>query len=500
MKLWVDVEDIFIYALHVKRPSGIQRVAYELQRALAEIAPDSVQFIRHGKQNGSFVTVPFARIEALFDDLSATHPASKEAPVPVPVPVPENKAVPEQNVKEPVAPPRSLYRRLRRRALTALPQPLRDPCTRLWIRMAETAVAAVALLKAIFSIKTWRAQEQALPSVLEPAVKYVPEREKTLAADRGDWLVVLGSPWSCPEYAARVSDYCTLHGLRFALLVYDIIPLRRPEWVDHRLQNAFREWFHSVVPLADAVMAISHATAQDVERYASETSFGLRVPVQTIPLGTGFGQSALPVRTRRLPPRRSFALIVSTIEARKNHLLLLRIWRELTETMPLESIPKLVFAGRVGWLVADLMQQLKNTDWLNGKIVLIDSPSDSELETLYDDCMFTLYPSFYEGWGLPVTESMVHGAPCISSNRTSLPEAGGDLARYFDPDHLAEAVRIVREVIENPEALQAWRERVTRDFKPIPWTDSARAIIEKLQNASGMEMPQRLAATAAAAG
>jgi glycosyltransferase involved in cell wall biosynthesis len=364
--------------------------------------------------------------------------------------------------------------------------------------MADTAVAAAALFRAIFSAKTWHAQQVALPSVPEAAPKYVPEGEKTFAAAQGDWLVVLGSPWSCPDYATRVSDYCALHGLRFALLVYDIIPLRRPEWVDNSLQIAFRSWFHAVVPLADAVLAISHATAQDVEHYARETSFGLRVPVQTIPLGTGFGQAPAPVRTRRLPPRRSFVLIVSTIEARKNHLLLMRIWRELTETMPLESIPTLVFAGRVGWLVQDLMQQLKNTDWLNGKIVLIDSPSDAELETLYADCMFTLYPSFYEGWGLPVTESMAHGAPCISSNRTSLPEAGGDLARYFDPDHLAEAVRIVREVIENPEALQAWRERVIRDFKPIAWTDSARAIFEQLQNARGTEMPRRFTAATAA--
>ena len=70
-----------------------------------------------------------------------------------------------------------------------------------------------------------------------------------------------------------------------------------------------------------------------------------------------------------------------------------------------------MFAGRVGWLVQDLMQQLKNTDWLDGKIILVDSPSDAELETLYEDCLFTLFPSFYEGWGLPVTESLAMARP-----------------------------------------------------------------------------------------
>jgi len=308
----------------------------------------------------------------------------------------------------------------------------------------------------------------------------------------GDWLLVLGSPWSSPDYAARVAHFCEQHGLRFALLVYDIIPLRRPEWVDFGLRSAFQDWFHAVVPLADAVMAISRATAQDVEQYAQETSLRLPGRIGTIPLGTGGGCPVAPLRTRRLPARRSFALIVSTIEIRKNHLLLFRIWRALTETMPLDEIPTLVFAGRVGWLVQDLMQQLKNTDWLNGKIMLVDSPSDAELETLYDDCLFTLYPSFYEGWGLPVTESLAHGAPCISSNRTSLPEAGGDLSVYFDPDRLEDAVRIVREVIEDPVALEAWRARVAAEFRPIAWTDSAQAIIEHLQKAgnTGVAQPQ----------
>lgn len=528
MKLWVDVEDIFHYALHVKRPSGIQRVAFELQRALVELAPDSVQFIRHGKQHGSFVIVPFARLEALFGNLAATHPAVAQAPMPeaeedVEV-LPEPPAPPEPQVEPagscpamsiipqlPPAPPRSLYRRLRRRGLNVLPQPLREPATRLWIKAAETRAAAASLLRAVFSLNTWHRPEPAWPAVpdapvsrVAAAVARAPEREAVRAppgqaAGQGGWLVVLGSPWSSPGYAGRISAFCAQHELRLALLLYDIIPLRRPEWVDYGLRLAFQEWFHSVVPLADVVLAISQATARDVERYAKQTSLTLRGRVQPIPLGTGFRPPVSALRTRRLPARRSFALIVATIEARKNHLLLFRIWRELTELLPMEKIPTLVFAGRVGWLVQDLMQQMHNTDWLNGKIMLIDSPSDAELATLYSDCLFTLYPSFYEGWGLPVTESLAYGAPCISSNRTSLPEAGGDLAIYFDPDNLPEAVRKVREVIEDPKALQAWRARVAREFRPVSWTESARAIIGQLHNAGEAQAPPRRAATIAAA-
>jgi glycosyltransferase involved in cell wall biosynthesis len=149
--------------------------------------------------------------------------------------------------------------------------------------------------------------------------------------------------------------------------------------------------------------------------------------------------------------------------------------------MPPERVPVLVFAGRIGWLVQDLMQQLRNTAFLNGKIVLVEEPTDAELVALYRGCRFTLFPSFYEGWGLPVTESLAFGKPCIISNRTSLPEAGGSLARYFDPEDVADAEHVIRATIEDPEGLAQWEARIVREFRPVPWEDSARAVMRHLQ-------------------
>ena len=160
--------------------------------------------------------------------------------------------------------------------------------------------------------------------------------------------------------------------------------------------------------------------------------------------------------------------------------------------MPRERVPTLVFAGRVGWMVADLMQQLRNSNFLGGKIVLVEDPSDAELEQLYQGCLFTLFPSFHEGWGLPVTESLSFGRPCIISNATSLPEAGGALARYFDPDNATEATAIIRDVLLHPEAIPAWQERVVREFRPVPWRETAEAVLRVLQRpASPSGSPSR---------
>ena len=132
-------------------------------------------------------------------------------------------------------------------------------------------------------------------------------------------------------------------------------------------------------------------------------------------------------------------------------------------------------------MVADLMQQLRNAHYLDGKLVLFQDPTDGELTTLYQGAQFTLFPSFYEGWGLPVTESLAFGKPAIISNTTSLPEAGGALARYFDPESTTEAYHVIREVVEDPEGLRNWQARVARDFRPVTWDEAARAVLRALE-------------------
>ncbi len=92
-----------------------------------------------------------------------------------------------------------------------------------------------------------------------------------------------------------------------------------------------------------------------------------------------------------------------------------------------------------------------------------------------------MFPSFYEGWGLPVTESLAFGRPCVISNATSLPEAGGTLARYFDPDDLNEAYRVIRATIADREGLSVWQARIAREFHPVSWEDSARSLLARLR-------------------
>lgn len=479
--IWIDVEDLFEYALHARRPSGIQRIEYELCRALATL-PESrerVKFLRHSSPTDFFRPVDYQAIENLFGNLVAESSSDiRRKAVHAEMPGPGNDTgVSRHGI-------RGLFRRLAHK----LPSDLRVPLLMAYqhqrssiamtrpVARAMSQVVRRALRKAVADSPVCHACKDASPEHVSPGISFDDARA-------GDILLVLGSPWFQSRYADLIRKAQTENGVRFALLVYDLIPLRRPEWCDANLVKHFRSWFDAVLPLTDILLTISKASAADILFHAEAEALTLLAAPQVIRIGTGFSSmsasptSGLPARDRSLPPVNSYVLIVSTIEARKNHLLLFRVWRRLLDEQRSDQVPTLVIAGRIGWLVTDLMQQLRNAAYLGGKIVVIEDPSDAELQQLYAGCLFTLFPSFYEGWGLPVTESLAFGRPCVISNSTSLPEAGGTLARYFDPDDLNEAYRVIRSTIEDREGLKNWQARVTRDFRIVSWETAARSLL-----------------------
>jgi glycosyltransferase involved in cell wall biosynthesis len=468
--LWVDVEDLFEYVrTNYRRPTGIQRLAFEVYRELQARygSTGQVYFVQHSVTGNGFQVVTWHEVAALFEDLvsDAPAPARRATAEPVFVHLPARQVV------------RRLAYRLSPSLRTSIAEALvtQGRALRSWGRVALGLVHEVARaprrLARHLTNRSGRGPSSATPARVSFAELAAP----------GDVMLMLGATRSHPDYGGLINRQCKANGLRFALLIYDLIPVRRPEWSDRLVVRAFRRWIESSLPVCDTVFAISRATAADVEAYAREQGIALPGPVVTLPLGSELRQSP-GTRSLRLPPPGSYALIVSTIEARKNHLLLFRVWRRLLDEMPREQVPTLVFAGRVGWLVADLMQQIANTDNLGGKLIIIESPSDAELAALYDGCLFTLFPSLFEGWGLPVTESLGFGKPCLIANRTSLPEAGGDLVRSFDPDNLHDAYAVIRDAIEDRVGLAAWAARIRQDFRPVLWSATVDALLGGLGN------------------
>jgi len=456
--LWIEVDDLFQYAVSgIPRPSGIQRVVFELCRALEarHRGDERLGCVRYDSLRQSFSVVAWDEVATLYQVLTTAPSASTRPPPP------------------PIVAADSETRRILKHLLYRLPEEIRRPVSRLARAQLESLRAVGELGRGIWNISKRR------PQAVRP---HGADFAQVVAS--GDIFLTLGATWGHPEHLEVLRALQQRHGLRMALLLHDTIPVKHPEWFESGFVRAFRTWLEDVLRLYGTLMAVSHASANDVQAYAGRHGIPLSGPVHVIPQGSGFGEApadAAAPPSRKLPPPGTYALFVSTIEARKNHALLMRVWQRLLDDMPTEAVPTLVFAGRVGWLVADLMQQLDNTGWLDGRIVLVEDPTDAELATLYRGCLFTLFPSLYEGWGLPVTESLAFGKPCIASNVTAVPEAGGSLARYFDPENVAEATRVIRATIEDRAGLAAWEEQVRREFHPVTWAAAADALIATLR-------------------
>jgi alpha-1,3-rhamnosyl/mannosyltransferase len=130
--------------------------------------------------------------------------------------------------------------------------------------------------------------------------------------------------------------------------------------------------------------------------------------------------------TERFSLTGNFMLAVGTLEPRKDYLTLLKALRAS------RSLPPLAIVGAVGWNCSGILKAVREAE-ADGLVRYLGRVSDEELSALYSAAQVAVYPSFYEGFGLPVLEAMACGCPVLCSWSSSLPEVGGRAAAYFRP-------------------------------------------------------------------
>lgn len=296
----------------------------------------------------------------------------------------------------------------------------------------------------------------------------------------GDILVCLGIAWENPQYGELIARARRDWGMRFAILIYDLIPVTHPHWVTPHGSKVFRRWVDSMIENADLLLTISSYVRSTVLAYAAKQRLTL-ASAKVLPLGSGFRILDATVRDSaiaRLPAR--YVLFVSTLAIRKNHQLLMRVWRRLVEKHGADRVPPLVFVGQRGWMLDDFMNELIASRYLDGKIIVLSDLSDAEINEVYRRCLFSVYPSLVEGWGLPIAESLEHGKPCVASNRTSMPEVGGDLVDYIDPEDDAAVTATIERVIFDDAYRNGRAARIRAEYRPRSWAECIEALIADL--------------------
>ncbi|HEY7243126.1 MAG TPA: glycosyltransferase family 1 protein [Xanthobacteraceae bacterium] len=295
----------------------------------------------------------------------------------------------------------------------------------------------------------------------------------------GDIIVSMGAGWGIPDYMKYMAELKRGYGIKFSILVHDLIPIKYESFVEPHHTVQFRNWLRDAIPVADIVFTNSRYSRSALIDFSAQSGWRLS-RVEALQLGSDLAnQPTAEISSATILPVR-YVLFVSTIEIRKNHRLLVRVWKRLLERHGADLVPNLVFAGKIGWLVDGLLANLEASEYLNGKITLLPGLSDAELQQAYHSCLFTVFPSLCEGWGLPIAESLAHGKLCVASNRTSIPEVGGDLVDYFDPSNEDDALAKIERPLIEPGYLASRETRLRAAYRPRTWADCAHALIGAL--------------------
>jgi glycosyltransferase involved in cell wall biosynthesis len=214
---------------------------------------------------------------------------------------------------------------------------------------------------------------------------------------------------------------------RFVCMIHDLIPIEYPEYALPGQDDKHRRRIATAAEFADAVIVNSGVTRDAFRPYLAQA--GRDPPVLVAPFGSELPDS---VPDGRAPSARPYFVCIGTIEARKNHLLLLNVWRQLAAELG-EATPALALIGQRGWEAESAMDMLERCPALRGLVREYRNLPDTEVARLMKGARALLLPSFAEGFGFPVIEALAQGIPVICSNLAALRENGGDVPDYLDP-------------------------------------------------------------------
>lgn len=278
------------------------------------------------------------------------------------------------------------------------------------------------------------------------------------------------------NFVLSVAAHCpmvlTIHDLSFKLFPRT-----------HSLRNVI--WARSLVPIssrrASRIIADSYNTKIDLVRVMGINE----EKVDVIHLGASHSFSPEPQpgddeALLRYGVTEPYILYVGTLEPRKNLTMLIRAFDKVAREMP---DMHLVLAGRRGWMAQAIFDEMEKRN-LIGRMHITGYVHDEDLPVLYRRSAAFIYPSLYEGFGLPPLEAMSAGAPVIVSRNSSLPEVVGDAGMYVNPLDAGEIASAIESVVSDPELAQSLREKGFRRARQFSWQKTAEKTLDILREAA----------------
>lgn len=278
------------------------------------------------------------------------------------------------------------------------------------------------------------------------------------------------------HYAPRFSP------IPVAIAIMDVSFLRFPETFAKKDLLQLTNWTKYSVRKASRIFTISQASKNDIlERYGVSdenvvvTYPGLRDIVSLRP-----DVYEKQMTHTKLGIKGDYFLFVGTLQPRKNIVRLIEAYSQLRKKKKIPEDVQLVIVGKKGWLFEDIITAPEKYG-VTDEVKFLEFVSDEDLPLLYKNAIAFVLPSLYEGFGLPVLEAMNYGCPVITSNVSSLPEAGGDAAIYVNPESVEDIASKMEKVAGDRQLRREMIEKGKTQVKKFSWDTSAEKTLEVLK-------------------
>ena len=297
----------------------------------------------------------------------------------------------------------------------------------------------------------------------------------------GNIFFDLDSVWNSSYKRSTLLPELKNAGVKLAVYIYDIIPITEPQFCHVTTAFNFMDYLGAYLQYADILIASAQSTLDEI--YKLMDRLGLKhIPGYVSWLGSDFDKTAK-MNSKDVPrdvkkaASGKYVLCIGTIEPRKNHKLLLDAFEQELFSKGI----RLIFAGKIGWNVEALEKRIKENKYLGKQFFHFAGLNDAAIDYLYRHAYMVAFPTYNEGFGLPIIEALERGVPVLASRKPVLEEVGRDYCGYFDPDSPQEFIELLNHYLDNPDEYAGMIEHI-KEFKPFTWSETADRIIEALES------------------
>lgn len=287
----------------------------------------------------------------------------------------------------------------------------------------------------------------------------------------------------CDVFLNLYQSPTVLDGTLQVMLVHDIIPKIFPQYLNNWRKKIYQKLTEKAIKKADKIVAVSHRTEKDLIQHLGIDSE--KISVSYVDVDPIYKEEISENENRRVMEKYNlepgYIYCSGGLEIRKNVEGVMRAYKIIVERSgKIGVFPKLVISGRLMPKLAPLVtdaKQLAEGLEIREHVVLLDFVLQEDAPALYRNALISMFPSMYEGFGLPVLEAMSQGTPVITAKTSSLPEVGADAVLYCDPKNIDEIAKIMRSLIASEELRRTLSEKGKERAKHFSWDSFAEKVL-----------------------